>query len=103
MSSNFSKGVNTLIEIAEQGNTDMQIRLAEHYYEGNGVPRDIDEAMKWRPNRGMLQRSTIWLNVTERKTSRQKPSSGIANPPNRALLLHNSTSEDVMKMSVRFL
>lgn len=31
MSSNFSKVVNTLIEIAEQGNTDMQIRLAEHY------------------------------------------------------------------------
>ena len=47
MNSNFSKVVNTLIEIAEQGNTDMQIRLAKHYYEGNGVPRDIDEAMKW--------------------------------------------------------
>ena len=47
MSSNFSKVVNTLIEIAEQGNSDMQIRLAEHYLEGNGVPQDIEEAMKW--------------------------------------------------------
>ena len=41
MSSNFSKVVNTLIEIAEQGNTDMQLRLAKHYYEGNGVSFDL--------------------------------------------------------------
>ena len=30
MDSNFSKVLDTLIEIAEQGNTDMQIRLARH-------------------------------------------------------------------------
>ena len=47
MSSNFSNVVDTLIEAAKQGNTRVQIMLAEHYIEGDGVPRDIDEAMKW--------------------------------------------------------
>ena len=32
---------------AEEGNSDAQLRLAEKYFEGEGVSQDIDEAIKW--------------------------------------------------------
>ena len=47
MDSNFSIVADTLIEVAKQGNVNVQLMLAQHYLEGNGVPKDIEEAMKW--------------------------------------------------------
>jgi TPR repeat protein len=41
------QGIDALRAKADQGDATAQVSLAQFYYEGDGVPRDHAEAVKW--------------------------------------------------------
>jgi hypothetical protein len=81
----YTTALQLLRPLAENGNPDAQINLANMYFDGNGVPQDygIGEVVSvcCRPRqRRRPDRSRVFIRIRRRRTAGLHPSSQVVRP-----------------------